>query len=238
VQEQEGGFRVILSETALAPDVDFEGVRSPLVEKIEPLQLGEDLLVRVQLPAGVEVGSGAPWQLRSRQTRDELRNVYVYSVEIVPKDGGAAAVARAREALASITAADVSGCAGRFDATLRERLDAAALSRALAPRGSFTDPYLRAAMKRLGEVAGGRIALLDGSSFDVGSSIELTAALSQPAEAVGYLALLRTFVARVESPDQQRATLRGLVAPELDAPRFDAIVENAERAERQCLAAR
>jgi hypothetical protein len=238
VQEQEGGFRVILSETAIGPDVDFEGVRSPLVDEVEALQLAEDLLVRVKLPKGVSVGRSAPWQLRSRQARDELRNVYVYSVELVPQDGGAAAVAQARGALASITAADVSGCAGRFDARLRERLDAAALSRALAPRGSFTDPYLRAAMKRLGEVSGGRIALLDGSSFDGGSSIELAAAQSQPAEAVGYLALLRTFVAKVETPEQQRATLRGLVAPELDPARFGAVMEDAERAERQCLAAR
>jgi hypothetical protein len=238
VQEQEGGFRVILSETALQPDVDFAGVRSPLVEKVEALQLGEDLLVRVKLPASVQVGRDAPWQLRSRQARDELRNLYVYSVELVPTDGGAAAVARARGALASITAADVSGCAGRYDAVLRDRLDEAALARALSPRGSFTDPYLRAAMKRLGEVQGGRIALLDGSSFDAGNPIELTAAQSQPADAVGYLALLRSFVAKLESPDQQRATLRGIVAPEIDAARFDAVVDDAERAERQCLAAR
>ena len=238
VQEQEGGFRVILSETALQPDVDLAGVRSPLVEKVEALQLGEDLLVRVKLPASVQVGRDAPWQLRSRQARDELRNLYVYSVELVPTDGGAAAVARARGALASITAADVSGCAGRYDAVLRDRLDEAALARALSPRGSFTDPYLRAAMKRLGEVQGGRIALLDGSSFDAGNPIELTAAQSQPGDAVGYLALLRSFVAKLESPDQQRATLRGIVAPEIDAARFDAVVEDAERAERQCLAAR
>ena len=238
VQEQEGGFRVILSETALQPDVDFAGVRSPLVEKVEALQLGEDLLVRVKLPASVQVGRDAPWQLRSRQARDELRNLYVYSVELAPTDGGAAAVARARGALASITAADVSGCAGRYDAVLRDRLDEAALARALSPRGSFTDPYLRAAMKRLGEVQGGRIALLDGSSFDAGNPIELTAAQSQPGDAVGYLALLRSFVAKLESPDQQRATLRGIVAPEIDAARFDAVVEDAERAERQCLAAR
>ena len=105
VQEQEGGFRVILSETAIGPDVDFEGVRSPLVDQVEALQLAEDLLVRVKLPNGVSVGRSAPWQLRSRQARDELRNVYVYSVELVPQDGGAAAVAQARGALASITAA-------------------------------------------------------------------------------------------------------------------------------------
>jgi hypothetical protein len=42
----------------------------------------------------------------------------------------------------------VSGCAARFDESLRESLEPAALARALAPRGSFTDPYLRTAMKR------------------------------------------------------------------------------------------
>jgi len=238
VQEQERGFRVILSETALRPELDLAGLGSPLVDEVEALQLGEDLLVRVSLPDGVAVGRDAPWQLRARQSRDELRDLYAYVVEVVPRDGGAAAVARARGALAAIGSADVAGCAARYDAALREGLDPAALARAIAPRGTFTDPYLRAAMKRLGEVSGGRIALLDGSSFDPASPIELAAALSQGAEAVGYLALLRSFVARIESPEQQRATLRGLVAPEIEPARFDAIVEAAERAERQCYASR
>jgi hypothetical protein len=241
VQEVEGGFRVILSETAKAEGLAgaFAGLRSPLIESIEALQLGEDLLVRAQLAPGVSVSRGGSYELRRRQSRDELRNLWVYYVDMVPADGGVEAVARARGALSAIGAGDVAGCAARFDQALRDSLEAAALARALAPRGSFTDPYLRTAMKRLGEVsAGGSIAMLDGSSLNPNSAIELTAAMSQPGEALGYLALLRTFVEEIEAPGQRSETLRGLVAPETDAAKWSALLEGAERAERQCLASR
>jgi len=122
---------------------------------------------------------------------------------------------------------------------LARPVEGEAEARALAPRGSFTDPYLRTAMKRLGEVsAGGSIAMLDGSSLNPSSAIELTAAMSQPGEALGYLALLRTFVEEIEAPGQRSETLRGLVAPETDAAKWSALLEGAERAERQCLASR
>jgi hypothetical protein len=80
--------------------------------------------------------------------------------------------------------------------------------------------------------------MADGSSFNAGSSIELTAAMSQPGDALGYLALLRSFVDKVEPADQRRSTLRGLVAPEVDSARFDSFADAAEQAERQCLASR
>jgi hypothetical protein len=241
VQEVEGGFRVILSETARGPELGaaFEGLRSPLLKSVEALQLGEDLLVRATLPPRVSVAKGGDYQLRRRQSRDELRNLWVYHVDMVPGDGGAAAVTRARGALAEIGAGDVSGCTRRFDDGLRESLEPAALARALAPRGSFTDPYLRTAMKRLGEVSpGGRIPMRDGSSLDPASAIELTAAMSQPADALGYLALLRSFVSRLEPAADRGDTLRGLVAPEVDPTSWAAISEGAERSERQCLASR
>ncbi len=240
VQEVEGGFRVVLSETAKAPDIgSFDGLRSPLIDSVEALQLGEDLLVRARLAPGVSVAKGGSYALRTRQSRDELRDLWQYHVDLVPADGGVHAVEKARTALASISTGDVSGCAGRFDEALHDSLDTAALARALSPRGSFTDPYLRTAMKRLGEVsAGGRIGMRDGSSLNPASPIELTAAMSQPADAVGFLALLRGFVARMEPPGQQREVLRGLVAPEVDPGHFDAAVGAAEQAERHCLASR
>jgi hypothetical protein len=241
VQEVEGGFRVILSETAKGEGLEdaFVGLRSPLIRSLDALQLGEDLLVRATLAPGVSVSKGGGYQLRRRQSRDELRDLWIYHVDMVPADGGAEAVARARGAFAEIGAGDVSGCAARFDETLRESLEPAELARALAPRGSFTDPYLRTAMKRLGEVTpGGRIRMRDGSTLAPGSAIELTAAMSQPADALGYLALLRSFVAKVEPPAERRDTLRGLVAPEIDAASWAAITDRAELSERQCLASR
>ena len=232
IQDRGQGFSVILAETARGPELgdSLDGIRSPLIESVESLQLGEDLLVQVKTPPGQ-----SQVQLRARQSREELRDLYVYSVDMIPSDGGVELVTRARQILAGIKAEDVSGCAASFDASLRGSLDPAALSRALAPKGAFTDPYLRAAMKRLGEVSPGRrIAMIDGSTFNPNSPIELAAAMSQPAEARGYLALLRTFVNDFEVSEHRTETLRSLLAPEIGSARFHEILERAEAAERSC----
>jgi hypothetical protein len=232
VQERDEGFSVVLAETALAKEVDstLTGMQSPLVEGVEWLQLGEDLLVQVQMPKGQR----PLYDLRSRQMRDELRDLYVYSVDLVPSDGGVDAVRRAREALARIRPDQVTGCARVFDDALRDQLDAEALARALAPRGTFTDPYLRAAMKRLAEVSpGGRVRMLDGSTF-TSSPIELSAAMSQAAQARGYLALLRAFVREIEVQNGRRDTLRGLIAPEVSPSAFAEALQAAERRESSC----
>jgi len=232
IQDRGPGFNVILSETAKGPDLgdSLDGIRSPLIDSVESLQLGEDLLVQVKTHSGQQ-----DIQLRARQSREELRDLYVYSVDMIPTDGGFELVTRARQTLAGIGSGDVSGCAAAFDEKLRGTLDSAALSRALAPRGAFTDPYLRAAMKRLGEVSPGRrIAMIDGSSFNPVNPIELAAAMSQPAEARGYLALLRTFVSKFEAGNHYGETLRSLLAPEIGATRFSEILGRAEAAERSC----
>jgi hypothetical protein len=232
VQERDQGFNVILAETALGTEVAgiFTGMKSPLVEDVEWLQLGEDLLVEVRMPSGRR----SEYELRSRQTRDELRDLYFYSVELVPSDGGIDAVRRAREALARIRAEDVVGCARVFDDALREELDAEALARALSPRGTFTDPYLRAAMKRLAELSpGARVQMLDGSTL-TSSPIELSAAMSQAAQARGFLALLRAFVREIETQSGRHDTLRGLVAPESSPEAFSEALRSAERRETSC----
>ena len=53
---------------------------------------------------------------------------------------------------------------------------------------------------------------------------------------MGYLALLREFVAELEPGAFRRQALRGLIAPELGSSRFDAILDDAEQRERSCLA--
>jgi hypothetical protein len=235
IQDRGQSFSVILAETAKGAELgdSLDGIRSPLIDAVESLQLGEDLLVQVKTPAGQD-----GIQLRARQSREELRDLYVYSVDMIPADGGVEVVGRARKTLAGITAGDVGGCAAAFDSSLRGALDPAALSRALAPKGAFTDPYLRAAMKRLGEVSPGRrIALIDGSSFDPANPIELAAAMSQPAEARGYLALLRAFVNDFEAGAHRDETLRSLLAPEIGSARFSEILAGAEAAERSCAGA-
>jgi hypothetical protein len=234
LQKNRQGFGVVLTETANS-DVASQtmaGAASVLVRSVKPQQLGEDLVVRVDLTGA---GHDEAIETRSRQDVDPVRGLHSFALDLVPTDGGAADIERARRALASIGREDVTGCALEFDATLRHRLEPAALARALTPNGSFTDKFLRAAMKRLGEVSpDGAIRMVDGTRFRGGVPIELSAASSQPGHAVGYLALLRRFVALLEPEAYRRATLRGLLAPELAPARFDETLDAALSSERSC----
>ncbi|MEN8185486.1 MAG: hypothetical protein ABFS46_23470, partial [Myxococcota bacterium] len=232
LQEQEQGVQLILAETAMTPDLktSLEGVKSPLVERVEAVQVGEDLLLRVQLAEAARDGAV---DLRSRRAHDPIRDLHAYSLDLVPADGGVAAVEKARAALARISSSDVNGCARRFDETLRGELDGESLARALSPRGAFTDPYLRAAMKRLGEVSGGKVVLLDGSELRTSVPLELAAATSQAAQVKGYLAVLRSFAQELE-PGQPDPVLRSLVAPEIDPARFEEVLAEARASERRC----
>ncbi len=235
VQQKDRGFSVILAETARAPELGeaLQGIGSPLVAGVDAQQLGEDLLVEVDW--GPAAANGGSVELRSRQHHDHVRDLYRFSIDLVPADRGAAAVEQARRALGRIAPSDVTGCAAVFDAALRAALDPAALARALRPAGSFTDPYLRAALRRLGEVApGGRIRLADGSIYRPEVPLELAAAASQAALAEGYLALLRRFVEELEPARHRAETLRSLIAPELAPRRFADALAAAEAAEQRC----
>jgi hypothetical protein len=237
VQESKNGYSLVLTQTSGSDEAEqtLRGVRSGLIDALKPQQLGEDLVVRIALSEHARAGGV---ELRSRQSFDPARSVHAFSLDLVPPDGGAADVERARAALDRIRPGDVSGCAAEFDAALREQLDPAGLARALAPRGAFTDPYLRAALKRLGEVSsGGVIALSDGRTYRPDVPIELMAAAGEASRAEGYLALLRRFVAELEPGPYRRETLRGLVAPEVPPARFAAMVAGAEARERRCLTA-
>ena len=60
------------------------------------------------------------------------------------------------------------------------------------------------------------------------------AAATQPGQAVGYIAVLREFVAELEAPTQHRSGLRSLIAPDLSPADFDAVVDAAQRSEAGC----
>jgi hypothetical protein len=131
----------------------------------------------------------------------------------------------------------VSGCAADFDRVVRDALDPEKLARALTPRDRFMDRYVRATIRRLGEISpGAMVQLADGTRYDVKVPIELSAAASQASLALGYMALLRDFIFELESPDFQRLTLRGLIGPEVSPALFDTIIDLAEAAERDCRA--
>jgi len=236
VQEASDGFSVILTETAMAPEARsaLEHMQSPLIEEVYGQQLGEDLLVKVSLSDAAQ----GTTEVRSRQQYNAARDLHEFILELVPKDSGGTAVKEALDALAAIRSADVTGCALVFDKTLREQLDAGALNRALAPQGAFTDRYVRAAMRRLGEVTpGGVVSFTDGSKYSPKVPIELEVSLNQAAQAEGFLALLRTFVNDIEDEQYRVETFRSLIAPELDSSSFEVVLEKADAAQASCAAA-
>ena len=236
LQRNDQGIVVVLTQTAKTPEANemLEGVHSAFVESVSPQQLGEDLLVRVALS---ERARGDSMETRSRQDVDPVRGLHSFALDLVPSDRGAADIERARAALARIGPQDATGCALEFDSSLRAQLEPAALARALAPNGAYTDKFLRAAMKRLGEVSpDGVIAMADGTRYRGAIPLELMAAASQAGDAVGYLSVLRRFVAELEPERYRRETLRGLLAPELAPSRFEVVYDAAESRERSCRA--
>lgn len=234
LQDREGGFGAALHETAksdAAADA-LARMQSPLLASVAAHQLGEDLLVRAKYGAAT---SGGEPEVRSRQGQDPIRDLHVYTLDIIGPAAGTTGVNRARAALARIGSGDVTGCAARFDDALRAALDPAELTRALTPHGSFIDPYLRAAMRRLGEVSpGGTVLLTDGSRYDTRVPLQLAAAQNEAGSVRGYLALLRRFVALMEPADQRAAVLRGVLAPERAPATFADALATAQAAERSC----
>ena len=234
VQKAEQGFSVILSQTAGEPRAEavLAGLRSPLLASADARQLGEDLLVGVKLAPGL---TSEDVELRSRQQHDPVRGLHRFTIDMIPRAQEATIVSRARAALGQISTGDVTGCAGAFDRALRAQLDREALARALAPRGEFTDPYLRAALRRLGEVSpGGVIALEDDTRYRPGVPLELEAAATQAVSARGHLALLRQWTRLLEPEAYRAEALRSLVAPEMEPAAFVDALASARGAERRC----
>jgi len=232
-QKGEADPAVILIETGLTPEASagMKGVGDALVAGLRPQQLGTDLVVRLEL---TEKARNAQVDLRQRQSYDPIRRQHALQLDVVPAVAGPSAVQRARAALARIGREQVSGCRTAFDETLRAKLDRSDLARALAVSG-FTQPYLRAAMKRLGELSpDGAVALADGSAYRTAIPLELEAAQSQAADVRGYLAMLDSFVVELEPAAYRRETLRGLVAPEVSPSAFEVVLGQADAAQRRC----
>jgi hypothetical protein len=233
LQETADGFSIVLTETAFseAAPTNTRGASSNNIKTLRAEQLGEDLVVRVQLHATAQ----SNLELRSTQGYDAIRDLHWFTIELVPAEGNAAVLARSRDALQRVQRSNVFGCALDFDRSMRSQLDSAALSRALAPSSSFLDSHLRLALRRLGELSpDGLITLVDDSKFRPSIRLDLAAASAQSAEAIGMLSLLRALIAELESVETRRDTLRGVIAPELETERFDAIVEIAVALERSC----
>ena len=235
VQEAEDGYAIILNETAIsdAARSAVDGIRSSLIAESYSQQLGTDLVIKLVL---VDPSARASVEVRSRQGYDAPRDLHEFSLDIMSSGSEATKVADALDALAGLSPGDITGCRLVLDDALRGELDPGALSRALRPRGAFTDRYLRAAMRRLGELSvDGTVDFVDGAQLRPASPIELEMAIGNAATAKGYLALLHAFVSRLESdPVDRMLSLRTLLAPEMAMPDFDSVIELATKRERAC----
>ena len=233
VHEMSGGFSIVMTKTGHSQSAAeiMRDISSENIKRLRAEQIGEDFVVRVQL----HDSDPSKLDLRSTQGYDAVRELHHFTVELVPAEGNAAVLARSGDALNRVGRSDVFGCALDFDRSMRSQLDPAALSRALAPSSGFLDLHLRLALQRFGELSpDGLITLIDGSKFHASIPLDLAAASTQSAEAIGFLSLLRAFIAELEPPEHRRGALRGVIAPELDSERFDATVEIAEDLERRC----
>jgi hypothetical protein len=209
----------------------MRGASSDNIQSLRAEQLGEDVVVRVQLHNATQ----NKLDLRSTQGYDAVRELHQFTIELVPVGGNAAVLARSDDALNRVQRSDVFGCALDFDRSMRSQLDSEALSRALAPSSGFLDRHFRSARQRLGELSpDGLITLIDGSKFRPSIPLDLAAASAQSAEAIGFLSLLRSFIAELETSEHRRNALRGVIAPELGSERFDAMIEIAEDLEQRC----
>jgi hypothetical protein len=235
IHEMSDGFSIVLTKTGHSQSAseNMRGISSDNIQLLRAEQLGEDLVVRVRLHDPDQ----NKLDLRSTQNYDDVRELHIFTVELVPTEGNAAVLARSGDALNRVQRSNVFECALDFDRSMRSQLDPAALSRALAPSSSFLDPHLRLALQRLGELSpDGLITLIDGSKFRASIPLDLAAASTQSAEVIGFLSLLRAFIIELEPPEHRRNALRGAIAPELNGERFDAAVESAEALERRCSA--
>jgi hypothetical protein len=233
VQETDEGVGLILNQTAMSKRAraSVEEVRSPLIEESYGQQLGEDLMIQMVLSQqGREQA-----EMRSRQDYDAPRDLHAFILDLAPTDGGADVVRRAQEALAGLDARSIEGCRLVFDDALRGGLEPGELARALSPRGSFVDPYVRAAMRRLGELSvDGVVDFEDGTRYRPTVDIELEMALTQPGTARGFLALLDDFVTGFEPEAARADALRGLLGPELAPSFFGGVLESARAREQAC----
>lgn len=229
IQERADGFSIIFVETAVAKELteSLKDIQSSLIDEISVQQLGVDLMVQVSMSKQHE--------LRSRLVPDIARGGYRFVLDFLPEDGAAEAVDQLLKAIARLSPSDIAGCKTVFDRKMRKALDPQSLARALSPRGEFTDPVLRASMRRLGEIStGGKVTLTDGTKYKTEVPIELEAALTQAAEVKGFIVLLRALTQELDSSPQWKVAYQGLVAPEMSRASFAALLQTAAQAESAC----
>ncbi len=228
----EQGWRLVLPGVAL--DARFEtalaAIHGATVASATASLLARD--VRLELTRG---GADGGREVRMTTGVEPVRALHRFALDWVPADGGAASLAAARTAVAAHGIGDRRGCGAEFDRALRAALDPAELSRALAPRGAFTDAFLPLALERLAELsANGEITLRDGSRATLARPLERERILAQPADVLGLLDVLHSLAASLAKEGAVQPALHAWLAPELSEAEFAAAFERAASAKARC----
>ena len=224
----ERGWRLVLPRVALDERLTaaLAGIHGETVRSATASSLAGD--VKIELMRGA---AGELREIRLATRAEPVRGLHHFSLDWVSADGGAATLAAAHRALA----ADAPRCGLEFDRALREALDSAELSRALAPSGAFTDALLTLAIEQLAaSSASGEVLMRDGSRIALARPLERDRVLAQPADALGLLAALRSLADSLAPRGTAQSALHAWLAPELSAERFAAAFELALAAEARC----
>jgi hypothetical protein len=217
------GFTLSLAETA-----DQSGGVPSLagghLRKLEVAQVGEDLLVKVEV-------DDPTIEVRTKQRQDGVRREHLFVLDLVEKDAPAPSFEQVRRDLERVSFSSGSPCHGRFEAVLREGLDAEVIARATRPSGSIADLYRREAMMLIGRTDHGTVRTASGETLRTGSPIELEMALQGAGGVEGYIALLGAYARTQPEPT---IVMRSLLAPDLEPVAFDQVYQRAEAAYSSC----
>jgi hypothetical protein len=235
VQEDASGVTVVFERTGSAEDTvgDANAMIDPLVRSVQLLQLGEALMLRLELTKPSEAV-----RVRHFSEDDAISEIHRTRIELVDLAEEASRVTRLRETLHSMTIADLPACSEAFEAELRRHLDPDRLASTLSPRRNAEAPTLREALRRYAAVrAPSDLTTLGGERLPASRPLELALANTRAAEIRGYLAWLRAFARRLEPADGGVLALRSLIAPDSPPERFEAAFLAARGAEQECATA-
>ncbi|HEY8122824.1 MAG TPA: hypothetical protein VII78_15990 [Myxococcota bacterium] len=228
----EQGWRLVLADAAFDARIEaaVAGLRGNAIEGAALKPVASDVMLELTIR---EDGR----ELRLAQESEPVRGVGRLSLEWLPADGGAGALARVHRALARLGARSLDACAESFERTLCDALGSQALARALAPSGAFSDAYVVLALERLAALSPrGEIALRDGSRLRIDGSAARALAVARAPEVRGLLVALRELSAALAPAGASEAALQAWIAPESARDEFVAAYARAVQAEASCRA--
>jgi hypothetical protein len=227
------GDRLVFADVARARElaVQLAALRGAAISRVDATPLGTDLAVELERAPGYE-----RHELRLT-AHAEASGSHVLLVRWTPLDAGEALRAGAALVLASLHAADVSGCALVFERELRASVGGDAIARALAVEHSLSRWLVAPALLRVGELSPpGALTLVDGTRLEPERELESKAALARVAELHGALAAIRALTSALAPRGAGTSALHAWLAPDLPDAAFASALERAVAAERRCAA--